>query len=216
MNKYAVALAQLKRAARPHYTPDKWQHILNVLRIAKEYKEAPLSDQQKAAILWHDSAKRDMGAKLHGLHGAQIARKELPKWYTPQQVRIIAKAIRQHNLDQRIQSEQTFKQLISNFASPQAQLLAVADDDRSQNTPDQVWGKTLSYHIHGDQKDKTPKQLMQFMRLRLTPQHRMPELQYYKQKFYSRHKPFTDWINALTQDQTAKRIAQYKKEKGLQ
>lgn len=215
MNKYAVTLAQLKRAARPHYTDDKWQHILDVLRVAKEYKGAPLSDEQKAAILWHDSAKRDMGAKLHGLHGAQIARKELPKWYTPQQVRIIAKAIHQHNLDERLQSPTSFKVKLKHFASPQAELLAVADDDRSKDRPQDVWAKTLSYNIKGQPEDKTPKQLMEHMQLRLTPEHRMPQLQYYKQKFYSRHKPFTDWVNALTQDQTAKRIADYKRQKGL-
>lgn len=215
MNKYAVTLAQLKRVARPHYTPDKWQHILNVLRIAKEYKEAPLSAEQKAAILWHDSAKRDMGAKLHGLHGAQIARKQLPKWYTPQQVRLIAKAIHQHNLEQRIQSLQTFKPTLKRFSSPEAQLLAVADDDRASQTPQETWRRTLGYHIKGRPDDKTAKQLTDFLKLRLTPSHRMPQLQWYKQKFFTRNKPFANWVKSLNEDQTTKRIADYKKEQGL-
>ena len=215
MNKYAIALNQLKRYAKPHYTPQKWQHILNVLRVAKEYKQKALSDEQKAAILWHDSAKKDLGAKLHGLHGAEIAKKELPRWYTPQQVRIIAQAIHQHNLDQRVQSLQTFKPTLKRFSSPQAELLAVADDDRGGQTPQQTWRKSLGYHIKGRPDDKTAKQLTDFLKLRLTPSHRMPQLQWYKQKFFARNKPFTDWVQAINEAQTAKRIAEYKKEQGL-
>lgn len=215
MIKYSVALNQLKRYAKPHYTPQKWKHILNVLRIAREYKEAPLSDVQKAAILWHDSSKRDKGAFRHGQFGARVAEKELPRWYTPQQVRIVAKAIRQHNLDERIKDPQTFQQTLKSFASPQAELLAVADDDRSQDTSQDVWRKTLSYHITGSAKDKTPQELVAHMKRRLPPKNRMPELKYYKQKFLQRNRPFTDWVEALTSQQAAARISNYKKVHGL-
>lgn len=210
----AVTRTQLQALAKPYYQPQKWQHIKDVLRIARQIKAKRLSPIQNAAILWHDTAKRDMGAQFHGQNGARIAQRDLKRWYTPQQVAIVAKAIRQHNLDQRIKDQHTLEQSIPHFSSPQAQLLAVADDDRPRQAQ-KTWEKTLKYHIKGSPQDKSAFQLIKFMKQRLDPHRRMPELKYYKQQFQQRNKPFIKWLQRLSQRDASTRIKRWKQSNGL-
>lgn len=196
--------------ASKYYTADKWQHVLDVLRKAQQLKGSQLSDVEQASIVWHDSAKKDKGTENHGRNGAVIARKQLKKWFSPEDIKRVAIAIKQHNLDQRIKNPATFQQKIKYFASPQAQLLAIADDSRPLDEQ-KTWNKTLSYNIKGTPEDKTPSQLYQHMKLRLDPRKRMPQIRYYKDAFEKDSKDFTKWLDKLTLKDVQSRINTFKK-----
>lgn len=212
---YKTAADPLSMAARKHYQPGKWQHIKEVLRVARRFAGRSLTPVQRASILWHDSAKRDFGAEKHGLNGSKIAQQQLPKFgYTPQQVKTIATAIRQHNLDQRIDNQNSFKQTIKRFASPQAQLLALADDWRSSDIQP-VWKKILSHNIKGKPTDRDAHDLYMHMTKRLSPMGRMPQLKYYGQKYKKSTDKFQKWLDSLTQQQVADRIQRWKEANNL-
>lgn len=214
MEKTAASRTQMAAAAKTYYQPQKWQHIKDVLRIAQQIKGKRLSPLQNAAILWHDTAKRDMGGQFHGQNGARIAQRDLKRWYTPQQVALVAKAIRQHNLDQRVKDQHTLEQAIPHFSSPQAQLLAIADDDRPLEAQ-KTWNKVLRHNIKGQSQDKSAAQLVNHMKLRLDPRRRMPQLKHYKQQFQQRNKPFINWLQRLSQKDAQTRIKRWKQDNGL-
>lgn len=171
-------------------------------------KNAPLSDIQKAAIVYHDTAKRDFGADNHGANGAKIAQQQLKSLYTPQDVRRIAIAIRQHNLDQRVKDQTTMQQTISNFDNSQGELLAIADDMRPM-AADATWKKTMKYNFKYT-PDRTPQQILQHMKTRLDPRKRMPQLLTYKKQFEEVNKPFIDWLDGITLDDVKTNMDKYR------
>lgn len=210
MNKKSTIPQEMLLQANRYYQPSKWQHILDVLQKAQELKGKKLTDVQQASIIWHDSAKKDKGALSHGKNGAQIAKRQLKPYFSPEDIKRVAIAIKQHNLDQRIKDPATFEQNIKYFASPEAQLLAIADDARPTD-PQITWKKVLAYNIKGQPTDKTPAQLYEHMKLRLDPRRRMPRLRYYKSQFQESNKPFIQWLDGLTLDQVTNRIESFKK-----
>lgn len=210
MNKTAAIPQQMLLQASRYYQPSKWQHVLDVLQKAQELKGKQLTDVQQASILWHDSAKKDKGPLNHARNGAQIAKRQLKSYFSPEDIKRVSIAIKQHNLDQRIKDPATFEQKIKHFASPQAQLLAIADDARPSD-PQITWKKTLSYNIKGQPTDKTPAQLYRHMKLRLDPRKRMPQLKYYKDAFSKDNAAFIKWLDNLTQQEVENKISQYKK-----
>ena len=194
--------ASLWSDARQYYTKQRWEHIKAVLRHAKDIKGSSLTPVQRAAILYHDSARRDMGDDLHGANGAEIAVKELASRFSKEKLNTISKAIRQHNYAERLANP------IPAFSSRESQLLAIADDIRE--SPEQTWRKTLKYNIKGTPQDKTPGQLVRHMKKHLDPYKRMPELKYYQQEYQDRFGPFKDWLEHITQEQAAQKIRSWK------
>ena len=120
--KAALSQQQLKQHVAPYYTEDRKKHIQDVLKYAQRLKGSKLSPLQLAIIYYHDIQKKRVGGIRHQQAGAKFAQKDLKKLYTKDQVRRVAQAIRQHSPDYRMS--------IKNFrhSSPQAQLLALADD----------------------------------------------------------------------------------------
>ena len=120
--KAALSQQQLKQRVAPYYTEDRKRHIQDVLKYAKKLKGKQLSPLQLAIIYYHDIQKKRVGGVGHQEAGAKFAQKDLKKFYTKDQVHRVAQAIRQHNPDYRL-SRKNFR-----HSSPQAQLLALADD----------------------------------------------------------------------------------------
>lgn len=95
--------------ARTYYNnedPDdpkhRWDHMLDVMEVAKKIRGRDLDNDEFGMIAFHDSGyKHPLGysfsKKIHGQRGADIFKKEGPKLgFTPEEVKRISRAIRFH------------------------------------------------------------------------------------------------------------------------
>lgn len=95
--------------ARTYYNnedPDdpkhRWDHMLDVMEVAKKIRGRDLDRDEFGMIAFHDSGyKHPLGysfsKKIHGQRGAEIFKKEGPKLgFTPEEVKRISRAIRFH------------------------------------------------------------------------------------------------------------------------
>lgn len=169
---------QLINLARPYYTDEKWQHIKQVLKQAQGIKQKPLSNVQKAIIYMHDTQKKRMGNKGHQKAGAILARKLLRGKYDKATLKRIYNAIQQHSPDYRLS--------IKNFqhSSPQAQLLAIADDSNNIRRDPQLTSMYTIKYTKGEFKDKDSPQ-RSFLRHKqfFGPLLGHPNLKYYKDRW---------------------------------
>lgn len=113
---------QLRKRVAPFYKAQRKKHIQEVLRAARAIKASRLTPLQRAIIYYHDIQKKRVGNNGHQEAGAKFAQKALKGQYSPQEVKLIANAIREHSPQYRFS--------IPNFkhSSREAQLLALADD----------------------------------------------------------------------------------------
>lgn len=76
-----------------------WNHVSDVLnraRLMVAQDNRLLSDEEIAAVLFHDSSLRQGDRETHHIDSAKIAEKELKKSFDPNTISRIAKAIREH------------------------------------------------------------------------------------------------------------------------
>ena len=133
-------LARLARSYYPDDGPNSWQHIQEVRRRAakmmRRLEERRLSPVEYAAILMHDSTKRDMGKNNHGRLGALRA------------AEVLAAALPKDQLAEAVEAISVHDDNLPKFPSRTAELLASAD----ANPPDTDWMLNKSYNwaiMHG-------------------------------------------------------------------
>jgi len=128
---------RIARLARPFYPddgPNSWQHIQEVRRRAakmmRRLEGRSLTPAEYAAIMMHDSTKRDLGKDNHGRLGALRAAEVLAAALPKDQLAEAAEAISVHDDN------------LPKFPSHTAELLASAD----ANPPDADWVLNKSYN----------------------------------------------------------------------
>lgn len=148
---------RIARLARPFYPddgPNSWQHIQEVRRRAakmiRRMAGRQLSPAEYAAIMMHDSTKRDFGKENHGPMGAERAAQVLAAALSRRDLALAAEAIRVHDDN------------LEKFPSRTAELLASAD----ANPPDVDWMLNKAYNwgiTHGYEGDNRIRRLLKTM-----------------------------------------------------
>ena len=128
---------RIAQLARPYYEydgPNSWQHIQEVRRRAakmvRRLAGRQLSPAEYAAIMFHDSTKRDFGGKHHAEMGAERA------------AQVLAAAMHEHDLAEATEAIAAHDSNLAKFPSRTAELLASAD----ANPPDLDWVLNKSYN----------------------------------------------------------------------
>ena len=169
---------QLIDISRPYYTDSKWQHIQDVLRYAKQIKQQPLSDLQKAVIYMHDTQKKRIGNSGHQAASAELTKKLFKDKYTKDKLRRIYLAIKQHSPDYR-NSRKNF-----HHSSPQAQLLALADDSNNlKRDPDLMAMVSVKFQKSMPDVYDTPQKGLDRHKQFFGPLHGHGGLKYYKDRW---------------------------------
>ena len=91
-------IADLESLARPFYGDGShgWNHIQDVLSHARQLKGAPLTEDETAAVMFHDSSLTSGPRETHADDSAAIARRVLGPLMAKRRVERIAKAIARH------------------------------------------------------------------------------------------------------------------------
>ena len=147
MNKASVSKEErtLRRLAKPYYVEhgnNSWDHIQqvhnNAEAMTKQIYGRPLTLQEKAAILFHDSAVKPMGRKNHGQNARDLAIPLLLStgFFNQEQLDDIGTAILEHD---------TLDNKGGPFTSTTGEILASADTE----PPDVPWilNKIYGWHI---------------------------------------------------------------------
>lgn len=92
------ASVDLESLAKGYYEDGShgWGHIQDVLSRAENIKGKPLSEDERAAILFHDSSLSTGPRETHAEDSAAIARKVLGKIYARRRLERIVRAIERH------------------------------------------------------------------------------------------------------------------------
>ena len=109
--------------ARPYYLEygsHGWNHIMDVLHTASILKP-DLSDQDKSAIFFHDSAIYLFGRNNHSVISSEIAEIELSSFFDSSQIADISIAIKEHSSSYRRDNHIVF------YSSGMSELLSMAD-----------------------------------------------------------------------------------------
>ena len=140
---------KLRSLAKPYYVAtgkNSWDHINQVLKnseaMTQQVYGRPLTLEEKAAILFHDSAVRQTGThKQHGEHGRDLAIPLLLStgYFNKKQLKDIGQAILEHD---------TLDNTGGPFTSTTGEVLASGD----ANPPDLPWllNKMYSWQIQNN------------------------------------------------------------------
>ena len=146
MGSMSLEERKLRRIAKPYYVPtgkNSWEHVQQVMATADAMTRSvygrPLTLEEKAAILFHDSAVKPYGTHTnHGQNGKNMVMPLLAAtgFFNKKQVKDIGQAILEH---------ETLDYTGGPFSSTIGEVLASGD----ANPPELPWvlNKMYSWHI---------------------------------------------------------------------
>ena len=201
-------LKELAEGYYPEAGSHGWGHIEDVMSNAKKMlkaKHEQMTPEAQAAVMFHDSGLYPNGLdnpEVRGGHesrGARVARKALQRYFTKDQLRLIAAAIREHR--------GSYK---GEYTSPLSELVSSAD----RGAPD--IGKKImrSYNYgleHGWNQARAVRNVIDQLSKKYGRQGYARYPSYYRALYAKELKDFQRTADSLTPEQVLEHVAKYSK-----